>query len=535
MKDMESKMFCFQCEQTAGCSACTGNAGVCGKKADTARLQDKLTGALVGLAKATKGQEDRIAEATETLVAESLFTTLTNVNFNNETISALIKTVETEKDSFAPETPDYDLNDIWNADEDIRSLKSLILFGIRGMAAYACHARALGYRDPEIGRFFFKALAAIGIDKPGMDDLLPIVLETGEVNLKCMGMVDKANTETYGSPVPTEVSLTVEKGPFIVITGHDLYDLKQLLEQTEGRGINVYTHGEMLPAHAYPELKRYAHLKGNYGTAWQNQQKEFAGIPAPVLYTTNCLMPPKASYADRVFTTGVVSYPDTLHIGEEKDFTPVIEKALALGGYSEDQHFTGINGGEKVMTGFAHNAVLSVADTVINAVKTGAIKHFFLVAGCDGAKPGRSYYTDFVKRTPSDSVVLTLACGKYRFNDLDLGTIGGLPRLMDMGQCNDAYSAIKVASALAEAFECGVNDLPLSMVLSWYEQKAVCILLTLLHLGIKNILLGPSLPAFVSPNVLNFLVENYDIAPISTPEEDLKKLLGQPAYTLGLE
>ena len=318
----------------------------------------------------------------------------------------------------------------------------------------------------------------------------------------------------------------MEKGPFIVISGHDLYDLKQLLEQTNGKGVNVYTHGEMLPAHGYPELKKYPHLKGNFGTAWQNQQKEFDAIPAPILFTTNCLMPPKASYSDRVFTTEVVSYPEMVHIGEDKDFTPVIEKALELGGYPTDMRFTGINGGEQVTTGFGHGTILSVADTVVEAVKSGAIRHFFLVGGCDGAKPGRNYYTEFVKQTPSDTVVLTLACGKYRFNDLDAGTIGGLPRIMDMGQCNDAYGAIKVAVALAEVFGCGVNDLPLSLVLSWYEQKAVCILLTLLHLGIKNILLGPSLPAFVSPNVLNFLVEKYNIAPISTPEEDLKKILG---------
>ena len=318
---------------------------------------------------------------------------------------------------------------------------------------------------------------------------------------------------------------TVEKGPFIVITGHDLHDLKLLLEQTEGKGVNIYTHGEMLPAHGYPELKKYPHLKGNFGTAWQNQQKEFADIPAPVLFTTNCLMPPRASYADRVFTTAVVSYPELTHIGEDKDFTPVIEKALELGGYNEDKPFTGINGGGTVMTGFGHGAVLGVADQVIEAVKSGAIRHFFLVGGCDGARPGRNYYTEFVNQTPADTVVLTLACGKYRFNDLDLGTIGGLPRLMDVGQCNDAYGAVKIALALAEAFDCGVNDLPLSLVLSWYEQKAVCILLTLLYLGIKNIRLGPTLPAFVSPNVLNYLVENFGIAPITTPEEDLKQLL----------
>jgi len=322
------------------------------------------------------------------------------------------------------------------------------------------------------------------------------------------------------------VPLKVEKGPFIVVTGHDLKDLELLLKQTEGRGVNIYTHGEMLPAHAYPELKKYPQLKGNFGTAWQNQQKEFADIPAPILFTTNCLMPPKKSYADRVYTTEVVAYPGMVHIDDEKDFTPVIEKALELGGYPEDRQFTGINGGTEVVTGFGHGTILSVADQVVDAVKTGAIRHFFLVAGCDGAKPGRNYYTEFVKQTPEDSIVLTLACGKYRFNDLDLGTIGGLPRIMDMGQCNDAYGAIKVAVALAEAFGCEVNELPLSFVLSWYEQKAVCILLTLLHLGIKNIRLGPSLPAFLSPNILNFLVENYGIGPVTTPEEDLKALLG---------
>ena len=341
-----------------------------------------------------------------------------------------------------------------------------------------------------------------------------------------MALLDKANTETFGNPEPTKVTLEIEKGPFIVITGHDLYDLKQLLEQTKDKGINIYTHGEMLPAHGYPELKKYPHLKGNFGTAWQNQQKEFDNLPAPILYTTNCLMPVKSSYADRVFTTEMVSYPEMVHIGDNKDFTPVIEKALELGGYAENQIRTGINGGSSVMTGFGHNTVLSVADKVVDAVKNGDISHFFLVGGCDGARVGRNYYTEFVKQTPKDSIILTLACGKFRFNDLDLGTIDELPRIMDMGQCNDAYSAIKVAVALSEAFGCGVNELPLSMVLSWYEQKAVCILLTLLHLGIKNIYLGPTLPAFVSKNVLNFLVENYNISPISTPEEDLKKILG---------
>ena len=531
---MENNMFCFQCEQTAGCSGCTGRAGVCGKQADTAKLQDQLTGALIGLARAAEGNVP--GPSADKVIIEGLFTTVTNVNFNNETINALINRVHEEKHKLVPDcgscgspcgrTEDYDMKGIWEADEDIRSLKSLILFGIRGMAAYAYHAAVLGYTDKDVNQFFYKALFVIG-ENWKVDELLPVVMEVGEVNLKCMALLDKANTETYGTPEPTTVPLTVEKGPFIVVTGHDLYDLKQLLEQTKDKGINIYTHGEMLPAHAYPELKKYPHLRGNFGTAWQNQQKEFANMPAPVLFTTNCLMPPKASYADRVFTTEMVSYPEIVHIGDEKDFSPVIEKALELGGYKEDQHFTGINGGHEVTTGFGHGTILSVADKVVEAVKAGDIRHFFLVGGCDGARPGRNYFTDFVKQTPKDSIVLTLACGKYRFNDLDLGTIGGLPRLMDMGQCNDAYGAIQVAVALANAFDCGVNDLPLSMVLSWYEQKAVCILLTLLHLGIKNILLGPTLPAFISPNVLKILVDTYNIGAVTTPEADMARCLGR--------
>ena len=528
-------MFCFQCEQTAHCKGCTGNIGVCGKKADTAELQDRLTGALIGLARATENNDHLLSDSTAAVVVESLFTTLTNVNFDDECFYRLLELVDTEKRKLVPDcyactsqcgrNNEYDMKKLWNADEDIRSLKSLILFGIRGVAAYAYHAAVLGYKDETIHRFLYKALFAIGMDDWGMNELLPIVLEVGEVNLKCMALLDQANTETFGHPQPTEVSLTVEKGPFIVVTGHDLCDLKLLLQQTEGKGINIYTHGEMLSAHAYPELKKFSHLKGNYGTAWQNQQKEFAALPAPIVFTTNCLMPPKDSYADRVFTTEVVGYPGMRHIGDDKDFAPVIKKALELGGFAADTAFPGINGGSTVLTGFARNTVLSVADQVIEAVKSGSIRHFFLVGGCDGARAGRNYYTEFVKKTPADTVVLTLACGKYRFNDLDLGTIGGLPRLMDIGQCNDAYSAIQIAVALANAFGCGVTDLPLSMVLSWYEQKAVCILLTLLHLGIKNIRLGPTLPAFISPNVLNFLVEKFGIAPISTPEDDLAAIL----------
>ena len=512
---MDNNMFCFQCEQTAGCTGCT-RSGVCGKTPVIANLQDRLTGAIIRLA-----ENNEMSRANDALIIKSLFTTITNVNFNEETITKLIDEVHETSGNNA----DYDMNRVWHADEDIRSLKSLILFGIRGIAAYAYHAQVLGYENETVNAFFYEALRAVGSDM-GMDELLLLALKVGEINLICMALLDEANTKTYGNPVPTEVTLTVEKGPFIVITGHDLYDLKQLLEQTKDKGINVYTHGEMLPAHGYPELKKYSHLKGNFGTAWQNQQKEFANLPAPILYTTNCLMPPKASYSDRVFTTEVVSYPEIIHVGEDKDFTPVIEKALELGGFVEDTVFTGINGGKTVMTGFGRNTVLENAGTIVEAVKAGAIRHFFLVAGCDGAKPGRNYYTEFVKQTPQDSIILTLACGKYRFNDLGLGKIGPFPRILDMGQCNDAYGAIQVAVALAGAFECGVNELPLSMVLSWYEQKAVCILLSLLHLGIKNILLGPSLPAFISPNVLKVLVDNYNIGPISTPEEDLKKLLG---------
>jgi hydroxylamine reductase len=519
-----NKMFCFQCEQTAMSTGCTGNAGVCGKKSDTANLQDKLTGALIGLACAVK--KSSANATTDKLMLSGLFTTITNVNFNNETINELIEEITKEKIKLSNTCLDYDMQNLWNDQEDIRSLKSLILFGLRGVAAYAYHAMVLGYKDEQVNNFFYEGMSTISDSAATVESLLPLVLKTGEINLTCMALLDKANTDSFGIPAPTTVPLTVEKGPFIVITGHDLYDLKLLLEQTANKGINIYTHGEMLPAHAYPELKKYPHLKGNFGTAWQNQQKEFDNLPAPILFTTNCLMPVRTSYADRVFTTEVVSYPEIVHIGENKDFTPVIDKALALGGYAEDTEFTGINGGNTVTTGFGHGTVLGVADKVVAAVKTGAIKHFFLVGGCDGAKTGRNYYTDFVKLTPPDSIILTLACGKYRFNDLDLGTIGGLPRIMDMGQCNDAYGAIKVAVALSEAFNCTVNELPLSFVLSWYEQKAVCILLTLLHLGVKNIYLGPTLPAFLSPNILNFLVENYNISPISTPEKDLKKILG---------
>jgi hydroxylamine reductase len=519
-----STMFCFQCEQTAGGKGCT-NSGVCGKKPDVAREQDQLTAALIELARAA--QNGKPQRQTAKLMMEGLFTTVTNVNFDGARIADLKRQVATEAQRLGGAAP-YEAEELWQGDPDTVSLRATLLLGLRGMAAYAWHAYVLGKSDPEVIAWFYRGMQAAGAEHEAAE-WLALLMEFGQINLKCMALLDEANTSTYGHPVPTKVTTEIEPGPFIVVSGHDLLDLKQLLEQSAGKGVAIYTHGEMLPAHAYPELKKYPHLKGNFGTAWQNQQKEFDGVPGAFLFTTNCLMPPKASYADRVFTTAMVGYPELSHIPEvngKKDFRPVIQKALELGGFNETQKLTGINGGHELMTGFGRNTVLGVADKVIEAVKSGAIKHFFLVGGCDGAKPGRNYYTDFVKQTPKDTVVLTLACGKYRFNDLDLGTIGGLPRIMDMGQCNDAYSAIQVALALANAFDCGVNELPLTLVISWYEQKAVCILLTLLALGIKNIYLGPTLPAFISPNVLNILVEQFSIKPISTPEADLKAMLG---------
>mgnify|MGYP004469956225 CR=1 FL=1 len=515
------EMFCFQCQQTAHNTGCDGKAGVCGKKADTANYQDTLIGALIGLARAA--QQSTPTARTDEVLLWGLFTTITNVNFNNETVLHCIAAVQREKAALG-QADDYDLAELWRADEDVRSLKSLILFGLKGMAAYAFHARELGRTDAEVNGFFYEALAAIGADKTP-DELLALVLKTGEINLRCMALLDAANTGAFGDPVPTAVPLTIERGPFIVVSGHSLHDLKLLLEQTTGTGVNVYTHSEMLPAHGYPELKKYPQLKGNFGTGWQNQQSEFHNIPAPILFTTNCLMPVRQSYSDRVFTTSVVSYPEVVHIGADKDFSRVIAKAKECGGYPEDHPLTGMNGGSVVTTGFGHHAVLAQADKLVDLVRRGKIRHFFLIGGCDGAAPTRSYYTDFARLTPPDTIILTLACGKYRLNDMDLGDIEGVPRILDCGQCNDAYSAIRIAVALAEAFGCGVNDLPLTLVLSWYEQKAVCILLSLLYLGLQNIYLGPTLPAFVSPNVLQFLVERYHLTPTGDPQEDLKRIL----------
>lgn len=521
-----NKMFCFQCQQTARGTGCT-MVGVCGKNPDTAREQDVLTCEMISLAKTLQNKDENHAQMID-LIVDGLFTTVTNVNFDTMKVTQFVDKVKAEREKLGGDEaikPD----DLFFGDKDIVSLRSTLLFGLRGMAAYAYHARALAKRSTEVDTWFIKGMAALG-DTHTVDEWLGLLMEFGNINLKCMALLDEANTKAYGNPVPTPVSFKVEKGPFIVITGHDLHDLQMLLEQTDDKGVNVYTHGEMLPAHSYPELKKHPQLKGHYGTAWQNQQNEFKNLPAPILWTTNCIMPPKDTYADRVYTTSVVEYPNTKHIEIDangcKDFSPLIDCAIALGGFSEDRQFTGINGGNSAMTGFGRQTILDNAGAIIDAVKAGAIKHFFLVGGCDGAQPGRSYYTDFVTQTPKDTIILTLACGKFRFNDIDIGTIGPFPRILDMGQCNDAYGAIQVAVSLAEAFNCGVNDLPLTLVLSWYEQKAVCILLTLLSLGIKNIYIGPSVPAFFSETVLNVIVDKFNLIPISMPEADLKKILG---------
>lgn len=519
-----SDMFCFQCQQTAGNKGCV-ITGVCGKQPETANLQDDLIYELIRLAEVVK--ETHRTETSDRLVMDGLFVTLTNVNFDNQEIRRFTERVKKETESLGgSETPTVKL---WEGETDLVSLRSTLLFGMKGMAAYAHHSLNLGKKDDEVTEWFYKGLQEINREHT-LEEWLDLIMEFGKINLKCMELLDAANTGAFGTPVPTKVHTDIKKGPFIVVSGHDLEDLHQLLEQTKGKGINVYTHSEMLPAHGYPGLKKYEHLAGNFGTAWQSQQKEFENIPAPVLFTTNCLMPPRPSYADRIYTTSVVGYEGLKYIGAEngkKDFSPIIEQAKKLGGYEHDHSMSGINGGHILTTGFAHGAVLANAEKIVEAIKEGKIKHIFLVGGCDGAHPGRNYYTEFVKQTPMDSLVLTLACGKYRFNDIDLGEIDGIPRILDMGQCNDAYSAIKVAVALSEIFECDVNDLPLTLVLSWYEQKAVCILLTLLSLGIKKMYLGPTLPAFLSESVVKLLVEKYDLRPTTAPEQDMDAILGR--------
>ena len=542
-------MFCYQCEQTVKGVACD-TSGVCGKQPDVAALQDLLVYVLTGLAQAAAaarkaGIRNRAADV---FTCEALFATITNVDFDADRFPSLIRRAAALRDAFLTKLraagaqvdfsgeavtfkPADDITGMISqgeehgiqsypaADADILSLKHTLLYGIKGLAAYADHALILGQEDEAVFAFLHEGLVALVDPKLGLGEMLELVMKCGQVNLRAMELLDAANTGAYGHPVPTKVPLGAKKGKAILVSGHDLKDLEGLLKQTEGKGITIYTHGEMLPAHGYPRLKKYSHLYGHYGTAWQNQAKEFAEFPGAILMTTNCIQSPRNTYRDRIFTAGLVGWPGVTHIADG-NFAPVIKAALAAPGFAADGE------GKSVMTGFARNAVLGVADQVIAAVKEKKIRHFFLVAGCDGAKPGRNYYTEFVEKVPADCVVLTLACGKFRFFDKELGAIGGIPRLLDMGQCNDAYSAIQVAVTLSKAFGVGVNDLPLSMVLSWYEQKAVVILLTLLSLGIKNIRLGPSLPAFTSPNVLGVLVEKFGIKPITTPEADLKAILG---------
>ncbi|MFH1241647.1 MAG: hydroxylamine reductase [Pseudomonadota bacterium] len=542
-------MFCYQCEQTAKGEGCT-KIGVCGKQPDVATLQDLLIYALRGLSLyAVEGRKVGVNDhETNVFTCKATFSTLTNVNFDPKRFVPLInRCVELRENlkeqvkaaggkvefpegpaTFRPKATMEGLITQGEAvgiksdpetDADIHALKWTLTYGIKGVCAYADHAQILGQEDDKVYAFIHEGLAAFENKDLTLNDWVGLVLRCGETNLRAMELLDAANTGAYGHPVPTKVPLGTKKGKAILVSGHDLKDLEEILKQSQGKGINVYTHGEMLPCHGYPELKKYPHFYGHYGTAWQNQTKEFANFPGAILMTTNCIQRPKDVYEGNIFTTGLVGWPGVTHI-VDKDFEPVIRKALEMPG------FPGDTDGRSVMCGFARNAVMGVADKVIDAVKGGAIRHFFLVAGCDGAKPGRNYYARFVEQVPKDCVVLTLACGKFRFFDKDLGDIGGIPRLLDVGQCNDAYSAIQIAVALSKAFGCEVNELPLSLILSWYEQKAVAILLTLLHLGIKNIRLGPSLPAFITPNVLDVLVKNFNIMPISTPEEDLKAILG---------
>lgn len=544
-------MFCYQCEQTVGGKGCT-KRGVCGKTPEIANLQDLLIYQLKGIscyAKEILDKGGNIDQEVVKFVENGLFTTLTNVNFDPEVHINLLKKSQKIKEKLRkiapkgeyPEHAIYNLSDIKDEmlkdaikagimyddslDQDIRSLRSTILYGLKGIAAYGHQARFINFIDKEVDNFYFKALEATTNDKLSSEDLIELTMKTGNIAIAVMKLLDDANTSKYKNPTPHKVNVTLKKGPFIIVSGHDLRDLEMLLEQSEGKGINIYTHGEMLPAHGYDGLKKYKHLVGNFGSAWQNQQKEFDDIPGCILMTTNCLMQPRESYKDRIYSTSVVGWEGIKHIKADedgyKDFSEIINKALELGGYDEDEEC------KEILVGFGHKATLSNAEKIVSAVNDGNIKHFFVIGGCDGARPGRNYYTDFAKLVPKDCIILTLACGKYRFNKLEFGEVAGLPRLLDIGQCNDLYSAVKIATSLADAFDTNVNSLPLSIILSWYEQKAVADLLALLALGIRGIYLGPSLPAFLSPNVLQYLVDNFDLKPISTPDEDLKSCLRQ--------
>lgn len=549
---MEYPMFCYQCEQTAGGKGCT-KMGVCGKTPEIAALQDLLIYQIKGIscyAKEIVEKGENVDKSIVTFIENSLFTTLTNVNFDADFHVEILKESQRIKEKVRKqvgkikndtdhatynlsETKSEMLEDAKKAgimydqklDPDIRSLRQTIIYGLKGISAYGHQARELGYYDDQVDNFYIRALEATTDDTLSVEELIRWTMRTGDMSVAVMKKLDEANTTVYDNPSPHKVNVHIKKGPFIIVSGHDLKDLEMLLEQTEGKGINIYTHGEMIPSHGYPGLKKYPHLVGNFGSAWQNQQKEFDNIPGCILMTTNCLMRPRETYKDRIFTTSVVGWDGVKHIPKgkdgKKDFTEIINKALELGGYEEDQE------PHEILVGFGHNATLSNAETIVNLVKDGKIRHFFLIGGCDGARPGRSYYTEFAKMVPYDCIILTLACGKYRFNKLEFGEVAGLPRLLDVGQCNDAYSAVRIATALADAFGTDVNGLPLSLIISWYEQKAVADLLALLSLGIKGIFLGPTLPAFLSPNVLQYLVDTFNLRLISTPEDDLKTCLQQ--------
>ena len=549
-------MFCFQCEQTAKGTGCT-TRGVCGKTPEVAGLQDVLVHLTEGtamFAHRARGLGARNHEV-DVFIIKALFSTVTNVDFDPERLVGLIRqagdvrdtaralyeaagakkgvAIETltgpaawepagSLDGLVEQAPSVGIEQRRaRLGEDVAGLQELVLYGLKGSAAYADHAQILGQEDDAAYAFFHEALSFLADEPVDLDALTAMALKVGEVNLSIMGLLDAANTGAYGHPVPSRVRIEPVEGNAILVSGHDLKDLEELLKQTEGIGLKVYTHCEMLPAHGYPGLNKYPHLVGNYGGAWQDQRKEFDAFPGPILKTTNCIQHPKDSYKGRVFTSGLVAWPGVAHIAD-RNFTPVIEAAQAASGFAED------GPDRSILVGFGHEAVMGVAGAVVEAVKSGAIRHFFLIGGCDGAKPGRSYYTELAESVPDDCVILTLACGKFRFNKLEFGEIGGIPRLLDVGQCNDAFSAIRIATALADAFGCGVNDLPLSIILSWYEQKAVSILLTLLHLGIRDIRLGPSLPAFITPAVLNVLVEKFALKPTSTPQEDLAAILDDP-------
>ena len=560
------EMFCYQCEQTANGKGCT-RQGVCGKTPEVANLQDLLIFQLKGIScygKMRLDQGEKLNKCVISFIENCLFTTLTNVNFDAEVHVNLLKEAQKIKDELRQQTGGVGTESIYmsyrlpqkksemlrtaqiagimydqNLDEDIRSLRQLIIYGLKGISAYGHQARELGYFNDAVDDFYVEALAAVTDDKMTVEELIRFSMRTGEMALAVMKTLDEANTQKYGNPTPHAVSTTLKAGPFIIVSGHDFHDLEMLLKQSEGSGVNIYTHGEMLPGHGYEGLKKYPHLIGNFGGAWQDQQKQFDNIPGCILMTTNCLMRPRESYKDRIYSTNVVGWDGVKHIGKkengEKDFSEIIRQALELGGYANDREVQPVELSDcpkchqvsELLTGFAYGATLSHAGEIVRAVKEGQIRHFFLIGGCDGARPGRNYYTEFAELVPKDCVILTLACGKYRFNKIDFGTVAGLPRLLDVGQCNDAYSAVRIATALADAFDTDVNSLPLSMILSWYEQKAVAVLLALLSLGIKNIYLGPILPAFLSPNVVQYLVDTFQLHLISNAEDDIKTCLKQ--------